>query len=368
MIISLARCDLDIGVERSDWPLDDLCAFASRHNPRRAFLVVSKILGRHIPVKPSVMRASFRDLAAKIDPDLPGPVLIFGMAETAICLGQGVHEEYCRLTGRKDAMYLHSTRQQLDAPILCSFEEPHSHASRHLVYRPHEMPAFRSLIIVDDEISTGTTIKNLVKAVLPECPSIERVEAVTLTDWSHNDASGSATAMPTHSLLDGRLSCVIKDDGIASSGADGGFDKAAEALGRMEIHHNYGRLGRWDVAQEGDVLADKLTLETGMRLRVIGTGEFGYAPFRIAERLEDMGYDVVVQSTTRSPIQANEAIAAALEFDDNYGTAVRNFIYNIPQNDGVHTIICHETPVGSIDPAFVRGLHATVLAMGGDAL
>ena len=45
--------------------VDDLAGFAQapfgiaeRRNPRRAFLFVSRVLGRHVPVRPSVMAAS----------------------------------------------------------------------------------------------------------------------------------------------------------------------------------------------------------------------------------------------------------------------------------------------------------------------
>ena len=127
---------LSVRVEHADWPLESLCTFAARNNPRRAFLVVSRVLGRHIAVTPAAMRATFRDLATKLPLDMPGPVLVVGLAETAICLGQGLHEELLRRTGRSDLLYLHSTRQQLDHPLLCRFEEPHSHASTHLIYEP----------------------------------------------------------------------------------------------------------------------------------------------------------------------------------------------------------------------------------------
>jgi Phosphoribosyl transferase len=190
-LIPLSAGILSIDVHRADWPLDALCDFAARDNPRRAFLVVSKVLGRHIPVKPSVMRRSFADLAAKIPADLPGPVLVVGLAETAICLGQGVHEDYVRATGRADVLTLHSTRQEVDAPLLTRFEEPHSHASTHLIYRPTALDgAFanpRSLVMVDDEISTGTTLLNLATALVAALPSIETITAVTLADWSGID-------------------------------------------------------------------------------------------------------------------------------------------------------------------------------------
>lgn len=50
----------------NDWTLDDLLGFAERINPKRAFLFVSKVLGRHIPVAPSTMRRAFSDLASLI--------------------------------------------------------------------------------------------------------------------------------------------------------------------------------------------------------------------------------------------------------------------------------------------------------------
>ena len=50
------------GIEQSNhYQLEDLLGFAQRINPKRAFLFVSKVLGRHIPVAPSIMRGAFTD-------------------------------------------------------------------------------------------------------------------------------------------------------------------------------------------------------------------------------------------------------------------------------------------------------------------
>jgi Phosphoribosyl transferase/TRSP domain C terminus to PRTase_2 len=369
--IQLGSGVLSVNVARADWALDDLCAFAARDNPRRAFLVVSKVLGRHIPSRPSVMRATFQDLAALVPSDLPGPVLVIGMAETAVCLGQGVHEELLKQSGRKDILYLHSTRQVLDHPILCQFEEPHSHASSHIVYRPDALDssldgAFAnpgSLIIVDDEISTGTTISNLAAAMIACLPSIERVVAATLTDWSMGCewSSQISRSCEVVSLLAGRLdmeqiSYAVTQDKV--------FDKTATALGTMTQLHNFGRLGRSDVADEGDELADTLLFDPDTRIRVLGTGEFTYPSFRIAERLEIMGHDVVMQSTTRSPVQMGEVIRHKLNFTDNYGTDVPNYVYNVDPAEPRITVICHETPAGSVDPQLAVLLNAHLLAFG----
>jgi len=81
------------GAEQHEhYQLEDLLGFAQRINPKRAFLFVSKVLGRHIPVAPSTMRNAFTDLADLVPSDLAEPVLVIGMAETAVGLSAGVHQ------------------------------------------------------------------------------------------------------------------------------------------------------------------------------------------------------------------------------------------------------------------------------------
>jgi len=370
--ITLTSGVLRARIDRADWPLDALCDFAARDNPRRAFLVVSRLLGRHIPARPSTMRASVRDLAAQLPADLPGPVLVVGLAETAICLGQSVHESYRALTGRDDVAFLHSTRQLLDHPLLCRFEEPHSHASTHLIYRPLWDEAltrsFRSLVLVDDEVSTGTTLANLAAALAAELPALETIRVATLADWTGSTDWLDRMPRPAAcaSLLAGKLAWEAGAP-LPPETAPDNFDRAALALGTMARHHNFGRLGRTDIADDADHLADALDLPPASRIRVVATGEFTYPPFRFAERLEALGHDVVVQSTTRSPARIDGAIRSRLRFGDNYGTAVPNHIYNVDLADPRLTIICHETPAGSVDPALVAALDAMMIDFGGGA-
>ena len=78
---------ISVEIDRASFPPEDLFGFAERCNPKRSFLFVSKVLGRHIPVRPSAMNAAYDDLAAQIPDDLPGPILFTGMAETAIGMG-----------------------------------------------------------------------------------------------------------------------------------------------------------------------------------------------------------------------------------------------------------------------------------------
>lgn len=352
---------LTLSVAESDWPLDRLCGFASRRNPRRGFLIVSKVLGRHIPARPSEMRASLRDLAAKV-PDLPGPVLVVGLAETAVGLGHGLFEE---LHGRgMRGGFLHSTRQVVDAPLLGRFQEPHSHASAHLLYRPADLDlaAVRSLVLVDDEVSTGTTLVNLARALAPALPRCEAVAAAALTDWSGPGGWLERMPWPARqvSLLRGRLDWAPD----SARAEDEAFEAAAGALGTLLAGGPFGRLGIAEPA--GFDLPDVDRLPPGSPLRVVGTGEFTYPPFLLAERFEAAGHDVVVQATTRSPARPGGAIGHALAFADNYGSGIGNFLYNAGPAEERITLICHETPPGTVDPALVAALRARTLYFGGN--
>jgi hypothetical protein len=304
------------------------------------------------------MRRSVRDLAAQIPTGLPGPVMIVGLAETAVCLGQTVHEEWRILSDRDDAGFIHSTRQLVDAPLLCRFEEPHSHASAHLIYRPGiaGFDAPRSLILVDDEVSTGTTLCNLATALVERWPQIERIVVATLTDWSAGTLWQEGMPRPTTiaSLLSGRLDWTP----ATSMATDAAFEASAGSLGHMTGDVNHGRLGLHApiATPPRDPLPDGAAA-----LRIVGTGEFTYLPFRFAEALEQGGRDVVVQATSRSPARLGAAMKTKLRFNDNYETGVPNYLYNADPDDGRDTWLCHETPPGSVDPALIAALDAQVL-------
>src|SRR3546814_798664 len=111
--------------------LDTVCDFAARANPKRGFLIVSKVLGRHLPASPTAMRETMDQLGQKIPADLAGPVVFLGMAETATALGQGVFAAYRKANPEQVAVYLQSSRQIVDgSALVASFEEGHSQIGR----------------------------------------------------------------------------------------------------------------------------------------------------------------------------------------------------------------------------------------------
>src|SRR5690606_2238453 len=211
--ITLPRGTLDLTYQTNfsgdskNYELEDLLGFAQRINPKRAFLFVSKVLGRHIPVAPSTMRHAFTDLANLVPDDLPEPILVIGMAETAVGLSAGVHQAL--QTRYPNALLLNSTRHSQHnkdntETLLTTFSEDHSHASQHLIYQSADtvtqaqLLASKTLIMVDDEASTGNTCVNVVTALRNAgLDQLQQVHLTTLVDWSLNQNQSHANADDT---------------------------------------------------------------------------------------------------------------------------------------------------------------------------
>ena len=380
--------------------LDDLCDFAARNNPKRGFLVVSKVLGRHIATPTSTMHNVHQALATLLTQEkLPGPVVFLAMAETATCLGQGIHDYYddsrmlrcgCRHRSEVGSMFLHSTRQMItingETPnIITEFSEPHSHAARHIVYQPLKscdiamLKEARTLVLIDDESSTGTTFRNAAEAMAQVMPSLENVTTAVITDWSNgNDwRQGLPWKGMSLALLNGTLKWVPRE-GYMSEQAP---LTNTGALGSLAGERDYGRRGTvlpdHDLSSlhvDGARTAHQSRLRpyehiarnldemiNAKRYLIVGTGEFTYPAFQLASALTDRGCTVHVQATTRSPVHIGGAIQHKLEFADNYGTDVPNFLYNVFPSAECQVIICHETPDGSIDPKLINALDAIVI-------
>jgi hypothetical protein len=193
---------------------------------------------------------------------------------------------------------------------------------------------------------------------LPKC---ERIVVATLTDWSGSAEWLDRMPHPATcvSLLRGTLEW--KPEGAPAAG---GFEAAAGALGTLPGAGPFGRLGVTEPAPFR--LPDPHDLPPRGAVRIVGTGEFIYPPFLLAERLERAGHDVVVQATTRSPVHLGGAIRHSLAFGDNYGSGIGNFLYNADPAEERLSLVCHETPPGSVDPALVAALRARTVCFGGD--
>lgn len=349
--IPLRSGTLTLSVARAAIGLAQLCGFGSRRNKKRGFVFISKVLGKHYPVRPSRMAEVHARLAAPLCPLAEGTVVV-ALAETAVGLGHGIYERLLELTPSSELLFLHTTRYRLDRPLALQFEEHHSHAPEHLLYEPADPldgRLFRnaaSLILVDDEVTTGGTLVNLALAFRRVNPRLERLRIVTLTDWLDDRARAvvrQRIGLPTefHSLLQG--SYAFRPNGQFDPG------RALAAIGRGELKDhclaaNFGRVGiRRRLDFDFQALLGQVDWRPERKTLVLGTGEFMYPPFRLACFLEQQGCDVHFQATTRSPLLVGDDIASSIEFVDNYHDEIPNFVYNVAGRSYDQRLVCYET-------------------------
>jgi hypothetical protein len=355
-------------IERTKWTLDELCGFASRRNSKRGFLFVSKVLGKHYPVRPSRMRAIHAYLAEQLY-DLPAPVLFIGMAETAVALGQGVFE--CSdISGERENLFLHTTRYVSERSQAFSFQESHSHATDHMLYVPDGVEAqnvfsrARSLVVIDDELSTGNTLANLLSAYCDVNPNVRELRAVSITDWL-----GARRRLQMVERFHPRnLQFINVLQGEFSFIPNPAFDCGPQVnvIGNFECKDKYlaGNYGRFGLVDPLEIdFASLLTTRPRVneRILVLGTGEFMYPPFLVAEWLESRGYDVHFQSTTRSPILLGNDIECAIDTIDNYWDGIPNYLYNVSPVQYDRIYIGYETALRPVEHDMPIRLSADVL-------
>ena len=340
--------------DNSHWKWQDLLGFAERINPKRAFLFVSKVLGRHIPVSPHIMRHAFTDLAELVPDDLPEPVLVIGMAETAVGLGAGVHQVLQQRYA--EAIYVTTTRHPVHgAPLLARFLEEHSHAQDQLLYGSpdaelqQQILNSKSIVLVDDEASTGKTFVNLIHALQQAgLNQISHVVTATLADWSSGIHIADLNCQSV-ALMTGKWQWRDAEHPIqinmpkVDTVAFGAFATLAEPTwGRLPIQDSGAHI--------------RLAVQPDERILVLGSGEYVWSSFLLAEYLQQQGADVKFSAITRSPIAVGHAIQSALAFSDNYGLGIQNFVYNINPQDYDRVLITVETATHSVAKSLLEAL------------
>lgn len=363
-IVELSRGTLTLTYQsKGKYQLDDLLGFAERINPKRAFLFVSKVLGRHIPVAPRQMRQAFTDLANLIPDDLPEPILVVGMAETAVGLSAGFHQILKQRY--PNVLLLNSTRHAQNGKLLTTFSEDHSHASQHLLYQSddetinQQLLATKTLIMVDDEASTGKTCQNVVTALQQAgLNQLQQVHLATLVDWSLakiTPKSLSNILFCRHHLLSGNWHWVEKNATANITMPDVATTKAGSQP--LLDTGNWGRLPTMysdtglKFLQKSLINQLDVALLKNKKVLVLGSNEFVWLPFLLAEYLENQGVNVKFSALTRSPIaiNADSAVKSVITFYDNYGLGMTNFVYNVEIKAWDLILLCVETDQTSVD-------------------
>jgi len=368
------RIELDTGTLHLDItpgriPLKRLLGYAARVSSKRKFLLVSKVLGKHYPVSPRIMSWSYRALARAVLTSGAGDgSLWIGMAETATGLGYGVFAA-ARLAGLENALFMQTTRYQMDGCERLAFDEAHSHATDFFLYYP-ERPDYRqrflnaeTLILIDDEISTGRTFLQLIKAYQTVNPGLQKVFIVSLVNFAHPDdrAALEAQAGVAVEWVCFRQGLLHFDDSRNAALDNVIVNVSGNGACKKHLLAWPGRLGMAaPIRLETGVVDELLRLVTNVSddtrpILVLGSGECNAPAYLLGCELEAKGFNVKVQSTTRSPIHQGNDIKRVCRFEDNYDDGIPNFIYNLDPAAYRDIILCHETPLCA---SLMERLHA----------
>ncbi|WP_037878525.1 phosphoribosyltransferase [Streptomyces sp. NRRL F-5727] len=369
-----------LGVELAgDEELTALLGLALRRNPKRAHLLVSSVLGKHVPQHPSVVYGSGLGLGLRVrellGADEAAQAVVLGYAETATALGHAVAD------GLGTAPYLHSTRRPVAGVTTAGgFEESHSHATSHLLLPedPELLAGKGPLVLVDDEFSTGNTVLNTIRGLHERYPR-DRYVVVALVDMRGPADRDRLTGFAEE--IGARVDLVSLAAGTVGLPA-GVLEKGQELVARHEPAPGTAPAPRsrggfaavatpvrvdldWpadlpDGGRHGFTPAHRARLETALpamtraltealdvsaadapggeapRVLVLGFEELMYAPLRLAGALEDAGLDVRYSTTTRSPVLAVDdpgyAIRTRLVFpahDDPADGPGERYAYNV---------------------------------------
>lgn len=321
-------------------------------NAKRAYLLVNPLQAKHMPVSPTEALTMMRTLGAGLRQEFPGARLVLGFAETATALGAAVASRF-----GPDCAFLTTTREAGEGPGWVRFLEEHSHAAEQKLWGGDLDALLQetdTVLFVDDEISTGKTLRNMVAQLTRRWPALgektlvaasllnrvtpEQEEALAdagitcrclvrlpqedhtaqVADWTVTEAppavpqnlSFRQETLPGEGLLDPRKTLRI-----------GAYDGSCQTVAEAMLSHTLG-------------LVERL----GKTL-VLGTEECMYPALRLGERLEQLGAEVCCHATTRSPIGLCDApgypIRSGWKLPSFYEEERTTYVYNLREYDTV---------------------------------
>jgi pyrimidine operon attenuation protein/uracil phosphoribosyltransferase len=322
--------------------LHDDVRLAMRDNPARRHLLVSRVLGKHVPARPAAVldaatavahRAAERIRAAG---ERPEDAFVIGFAETATGLAECVADELAAAHSSQSTRYP-PPGVRVDA----RFEEEHSHATEHSLSRG-SLPAAdtRMIVLVDDELTSGRTVLNIADALRARCPRAGFVVAVLID----SRPAESRAAFDRRAALLGLEIAVVAGVQLSAEAVRAGIDEMVERVAgagasasaaapagaptrrppalrradaplRAEVPPGLSPSARsgWsrrrrhqaiDVARTAaGLVVERLAGEPLGDVLVLGTEEFLYLPLKLAEALDARLPETRVwsSSTTRSP-------------------------------------------------------------------
>ncbi len=373
----------------SSWTATQLVRPGLRRNPRRAHLLVSTVLGKHIPVDPDIVLSAGQELAALVANAVDGSdVDVLGFAETATGLG---HTVAAALGAR---CYLHSTRRTVPGmTVYGQFQEGHSHATDHLLMptSPDLLGGHLPFILVDDEISTGATALDALRQIHSSADRTHYVIAslVDMRTAEHLDAAESVATelgirIDNVSLAQGSVQLAAGLTETVLGLPDPRFNPRAAQPGSVERvdarwpaalpdggRHGFLRSDSagFDAAIDAVAATVDAALEASGPVVVVGHEELMYLPLRLAAALQNLGHPALFQTTTRSPTYVLDVpgypLRRGFEFTAPEDESAVRYLYNASAPNDATLVLVADAPA---DTDALAAAAETFAASGTDVL
>lgn len=342
-------------------------------NTKRDFLFVNKEQCKHIPCKASDMIDMCKVLGEGVGSILKErkskSCLVIGFAETATAIGQIVADTLDFGVKQCAVKYTVTTREDVQGTEnLLTFEEEHSHATTQKLLcvegvTDNDISDYDTVVFVDDELTTGNTIINFIKALKSKSKTEFNGHFIVASVCNWQDKASKKRfekhGIETVALFSGEIADVnakvigeySENSGLmeyASSSSNVTYLDLRDTEYR-EMMFESSRvvddiMYKREYAEETcDKILDLLEVDirnNGYKhIRVIGTEEFMYVPIKLALGLEMAvkgSADVVCQATTRSSIAVSkehssfkDSIVCKSKVSSVYSKDRNTYIYNL---------------------------------------
>lgn len=332
----------------------ELVKIAKReNNKKRSYLVVNPLQGKHIPVSPAKAFQMFGELAEVIKKEYPTEtLLLIGFAETATAIGAALAVEL-------DSYYIQTTRENIKNVSYLYFSESHSHATEQKLVKEDIDSIIEKVdrvVFVEDEITTGNTILNIIRLMEESYPYSIRFAVASLINGMNQEAQRQYRnkKIPIHYLV--KTNHDAYEKAAEQYSGDGDYYPVdfqwdityhTIMIYEMKGYRNARRLVKGtdyidackQLWQQIQTMSEQNERERKNRILVLGTEEFMFPALYVAAKLEEEGHTVQCHSTTRSPIAVSREETYPLhkryELKSLYDEARTTYLYDLKAYDSV---------------------------------
>lgn len=357
----------EVTINYLDKPVEDVIKMAKRHNnPKRDFLFVNTLLGKHIAVQGRDALMMHRALGDKVYELFKEKgwedkkVLLVGFAETATALAQNIMFYSLRFKEKfplNVVGYTQTTREELPSNQYTNiaFEEEHSHATSQKLYFDKELD-YDVVLFIEDEITTGNTILNFISQ-FEKHQSGKDYAVASILNWQNDkDAKTFSekgvevaflvrgkmkTELPSFSIKEGKEYDLYQDE--VNYKANLSLRNNPRLPMTVEEFSEYVTFGDNKDKEFSKLISLK---DSKKKTLIIGTEENMFVPIFFAIII-----DADVKATTRSPIESSlengYPISSRLKLNSAYESGRVTYLYDMDLGDYEQFVIFveEESPV-----------------------